>query len=107
MDEIDVFFELGAPGIIEAHHTDVHQDEQVLVGEFIDTDKSHGKRGGSITQSQPHFKMPEIHAQGVDVDDVIEINGQVYQVEEKLTVQNGIVLIYLVEQRTGGDHRWQ
>lgn len=106
MDDIDIFFELGAPGIIEATHIDAQGDEHPLIGEFINPKATHRRGAGHINQDEPHFKMPAIHAQAVELDDVIVIDEARLVVSEKLTPNTGLALIYLAVEHQSGSHRW-
>ncbi len=106
-EDMDVFFQLGDPGIEQATHIDQNGEEQPLIGEFITKSETHASGTRHINQSNPAFKLPEIHALAVEEGQAFLVNEQEFEVSEKLTIANAICLLYLTRAKTGGAHRWQ
>lgn len=106
-DDIDVFFQLGDPGIEEATHIDENSEPQPLIGEFLNNSESHSSGTRHINQSNPAFKLPEIYALAVEIGHTVIINEQNFEVSEKLTIANAICILYLTRAKAGGDHRWK
>lgn len=106
-EDMAVFFQLGDPGVEEASHIDENNDEQPLIGEFITKSEEHSAGTRHINQSNPAFKLPEIHAVAVNVGQAFFINEQEFEIIEKLNVSNAICLLHLTRAKTGGAHRWQ